>query len=332
MIEIIHENKSEDEEFFKEMKVLPCLEDLFCKQIADYKPFELPRVYKCNFIDKEKAKLASFNNARFSALSEFTGGFLYEVNDQDTLALKTYLHLADILEESKNYGSRFRKIILSREKTTRLNDLCRANGAKMSTVFHLIVTLAIKALFKKHGEKEKNIIFNISISLRQFAADLVDESLKDDSLVYCVGALSSYIDADFESVAGGQEFASRFWEVSKFENDRFHSQIKNENQKFFRLCHSLEENEFNFHFIVTNVGRLKPSLTGESDSLFKVTKNFTCDFLGSAETFTDRLVVNLISSLDDQVNWVVSFNAQFLEESMVDELVASYLEIIDQIL
>jgi hypothetical protein len=79
MIEMIHENKGLDEAFFSEMKVLPCLEELFHRQIAQYKPQDLPSISKCKFIDEEKAKSASFNNSRFSALFDLENEFLYEV-------------------------------------------------------------------------------------------------------------------------------------------------------------------------------------------------------------------------------------------------------------
>jgi hypothetical protein len=330
MIEIISENRHEDEEFFREMKVLPCLEDLYHKQIADYEPFDLPEVYRCSFIDTERAKLTSLNNNRFSNL--------FDLEKQFVIDAKTYGNLSSIgelLEESKLYGSRFRKIVLSRDQTSRLHELCRATGTKMSTFFHLLVTLALKTLCRNHGEKENNFILNISISLRQFEADLPDLTLKNDQLCYCVGALNILIDvADFDNLSDNEAFSSRFWEVCKLENDRFHNQIRNENQKFFRLCHELGENELNFHNIVTNVGRLKSSVNSDDTSSLRVTRNFTCDLLGSKimKTFTDRLAVNLISCVEDQINWVVSFNSHFMEECLIDELVGYYFEILNKIL
>ncbi len=123
------------------------------------------------------------------------------------------------------------------------------------------------------------------------------------------------------------EFSAHFWQVSETENDKFHNQIRNENQKFFRLDRTLEENELNSHFIVTNVGRLKSSI--KSESSIRVTRSFTCVFLGSKEALS---VVNLISCVEDQINWVVSFNSQHIDESIIEELVQNYFEILNMVI
>ncbi len=231
------------------------------------------------------------------------------------------------MEDSKNYCTRFRKLTIDSEKTLRLTELCKRHGTKMSTVFHLIVAQTIRNKLKSHSEAETSILFNISVSLRQFVTDTAYESIEDDQLSYCVGSMSTFVDIDFDDSKQDSTFSSQFWEASKYENERLHSQIKNENLKFFRPD---AKKDFNFHFVVTNVGRLRSSIT--ENSTLKVKRNFTCTFLGNENAIRDRLVVNLISCVENQLNWVISFNSRFIQEADIDDLVANYFEILNKIL
>jgi hypothetical protein len=324
MIEIVTQN-TQDETLYKEVSVLPCIEDLFYKQLADYEQFELPRAYRCKFFKNKLALEKWFNNDRYSILYQ-----LKEESIIDVVNGQEYLKIRKAVEDSKNYKTRFRKVTMSKAKTKRLTDLCKLYELKMSTVFHLMVTQAFKILYKRYNEKERYALFNSSVSLRQFKNDLFGDFIENDRFGYCVGAITSFIDEDLTDIEDDKEWFDRFWQISKRESDKYHDQIKNQNLKFYKVRYSLEEEEINFHFVVTNAGRLKTSLN--EDSLVRVTQSFTCDFVGNQEPITDRLVINLVSTVNDQVNWVVSFNSQIVQESTIQEILQIYDNLWEKIL
>jgi hypothetical protein len=288
---------------------------------------------RAKFIDPERAKLSSIDSSieKYSILNESKHEFLRDLSNNNNNQL---IRIGDLLDLSKQSPSKFKRFKIEANKTRLLLGLCKEHGVKFSSLMTVLVSLALKMLYKKHNEEKKleNLVYYTAISLRQFNFDREikgKKKLPNDSLGYYVGGTLCLIQIEDDiSINEEDGWKSKFWTLCTNENDQLRKQVNSD--CMFANLQQLTDPEKQLHLLfgMSNLGAMKQSLNGD-DALITIESNFICANIN--EKLKNRYFFNSVSTVNDCVYWLLSYNSFFIDHFLLDQVIEFILLIIDKL-
>lgn len=318
VIEDHHKNKDDIQLSIRNNTILPSLEDMFYKQLNNYSPIDVPRIYWPKFANPDRAKQSTFNSTHFEPLlAEMKDDYLYLADTSERC-----LEIEQAVLENRNYCSKSKRLVIDEEKYLKLKSLCKRHQVTMTSCFHMISSLALKMLYKEHGnEPLDSIVYMSALSMRQFEPDC-GEKIGAEPLGYYTGGSLNRTDLPGDLNA---QWPDEFWPICKRENDSFHQRIGEEKQRFYNVPYVENETEMTFHFLMSSMGLLKSSL--EPNASIQVTSVYVNANLLAKHK--ERVCVHLISTVGNKIFWSLEHNAHFIDEIYVNEITSHINSIIE---
>jgi hypothetical protein len=308
IIESYIDNKPLDESFYKEKEIFPGVEECF-KEIRKlpFKPFNGPEIEIPEFINPTRAKENSFKEIKEFDKADLESFELIEVDSN-----KHYSSLGELLEISRINNTKTRRIPLDANLSSRLIAKCKKEKVRLTACFNTIICWGLSRLYKKYGTSLTDIVNYLSISMRQYQAEL----LTNDVLGYAVGGLFFMFNYEEKSFD--------FWSMARKSGEELADRVKNDNAKFST---TLPKNS-NYYFILSNIGTQE--YAGLENGPFKITQSTITTTMRVQTTFP--FFVHHIVTVDKQIFWIMVFNSFFTDHFIADDLMHIYEEIFGEIL
>jgi hypothetical protein len=308
-------------ELLKHVELLAAPQELY-SNIKSACPDHLPKIFKAKFVDP----LNSMNSTDYSFLEKFANEYLLEFDEKNST--KKWMKIGDLVSILKNNPSKYKRFQFNEAKTRLLLKLCKENQTKLSSVFVTVLSLALKSMYNRNNEALENILYNTAVSLRQFKTGTTSEYLIPyDALGYYVGSTLTLFSQEIDFDINCDLSQSKFWEMCRKENENLHRDVQSKN-KFLIVPKQETEDQIAFQFGLSNLGLVKSSLRDENP-LIKITENsFASNYTGH---FRKEYFYNFITTVNDRLNWTISFNSFLVDPIIIEEVIADCKLIIDKI-
>ena len=290
-------------------EILPPKEELFA---ARQKPFglqnQLSFIKAPTFIDLQNSIATTYIRPKQLGQEEEQRGMVYHYDGRQ------YAPLSALIQVSKLNNSKFRTLTVSKADMSKLLAKCKENGVKMTSCLNIINSLAIRMIYEKFDQftlPNTNIQYVINVSLRESPEYQSYASYGNyDSIGCYIGLALSSLKENLS--IKNPNWMSDFWKLCKVDNDDFH--------------HRLERGDF-IHFGNSNLGVMQSSITDQK--LIKIRKAFA-----TGKYSRDNFLCwysNLISTVDGELCWTVSYNTYFIRQELIDALVENVAKIVWQL-
>ena len=265
--------------------------------------------------------------------------------------------LRDLVDIAKRNTSKFRTLVVNKASLARITAKCKQHQVKFTTFLNMALVLAVRMLYDKHGDGDGGkdetktkpvaaINYTTNVSLREFGeykrlvqATSASGSEGDADTLGCYVGLSftrltePITFSDHHSAASSErsvEWTRQFWSTANKESAAFHANLVS-GEFIHSIClpaKRKEPDEFFFHFGNSNLGVVPSSLaerklikvrhafaTGKYDK-----SNFLCWFS------------NLVVTIDEQLNWTMSFNANLIRQELISDIIDNLTRIINRLI
>lgn len=152
-------------------KICPNVEELFKSALPDIKNSEKrDQIPRPSFMTPSIDKIFSNNSIRFPNQKDIEHARIYSLDEDKE---NNFLTVKDLLEMTRLSNNKHKKVIFDSDIYTKMLSKCKEEKVKLTSFFDILLSLAIKRLYDRHGQdsNEKNIktVYSyIAVSLRQF--------------------------------------------------------------------------------------------------------------------------------------------------------------------
>ena len=274
------------------------------------------------FYNLKKAKNMEFNFPEIlSEKNILQGNFYSALNSSFVFSLN------DLIEISKKNYSKNRKFELTDSVSTKLIKKCKANNIKFTSCLNLIIIISFIKLYKLNGLDLNEIVYYVSVCLRNSKNVFNVEKIDDEVMGYYNGGIISVFNNYYQNI---EDLVKNFWSESKKLSDDLHKNLTNNVGKF---CPKLakvydREKELSFHFGISNIGAQLNFLT--KGKFIEITKSYFC--ANMKPIVIDKFCFNYITTINGKIFWGIGFNAFGLEESHLDQIEKNCIETIHSVL
>lgn len=277
------------------------------------------------FVDLNNSIATTYIKAKNLSAEEETRGMVYHHDGRQ------YAPVSALIQVSKLNNSKFRTLTISKPDMGKLLAKCRENGCKMTSCLNLVNALAIRMIHEKlenFAQQNIPIQYVINVSLREMPEykSYIEYGTYDKIGCYIGLALSSFEDTLSIKNPG---WAADFWNAAKEESADFHKRLERGD-----FIHPVtlppkrkEHDEFFYHFGNSNLGVMENSITEKK--LIKIRKAFA-----TGKYSRDNFLCwysNLISTVDGEMCWTISYNTYFIKQELIDMLIENCAKILWQL-
>ena len=256
------------------------------------------------------------------------GNWCNEINGSDLVLQNKFINV-----------TKFKEILI--DKTT-FNKIClnsKSKEIKLTGCLNLIYLLATHKTYMTFSDDKKNeinfhIYYHLMVNLRSY--------LNLDS--HQMGFFASVLTGEFKFESEMHEnqkyqaFLAKFWEYAKKESEIIHSRLKqNEHVEAakidsYLLVKQLSETngKISFpnggvHYAFSNIGILNPPKL----ELFYISKYYY-QVSQEAQRWSS-IIFNGVSTLDNNLIWGITYNSNYIRDTIVDNVIKNVLDICNKI-
>lgn len=304
--------------------IIPSLEEIFPDWLEAKQQESLSKPLKRPFFyNLEKAKKMEFNFPQILNEKNILQGSFYSASNSSFI-----FSLNDLIEISKKNNTKIRKVELTHSMSTNLIKKCKANNIKFTSCLNLIIIISFIKLYKSHGLDLNEIVYYISVCLRNSKNLLGVDQIDDEIMGYYNGGIVSiYNNYNNKNI---EDLIKHFWTESKKLNDDLHQNLKNSTEKFYPKITKVNdrEKELSFHFGISNIGAQSNFLT--QNKFIEIAKTYFC--ANMKPTVIDKFCFNYVTTINEKIFWGIGYNVYGLEHSILDQIEKFYIETIHSIL
>lgn len=307
-----------------EYKIIPSLEDIFPDWLeAKNKNKTLSKSLKRpHFNDLSRAKKIKFNFPKILNEINILNGKFYSLLEPDVV-----FEINELIEISRKSCTKFRKFELNNSTSSQLIKKSKDKHVKLTSCFNLIIIISFIKLYKMNGLDLDEIVFYVSVSLRNSKNLFSNKEIPDEIMGYYNGGIIPIFYNKYQNV---EDLIKNFWTEVKLMSDEFHQNLKNDVQKFYPKLTTVTdtEKELSIHFGMSNLGAPSNFLTKQK--CIEITKSYF--FSNVTPVVLDKYFFNYITTINGKIYWAIGFNSFGLEQSIPDQMIDFYFNIIDQVL
>lgn len=192
----------------------------------------------------------------------------------------------------------------------------------MTSCLNTVSYISLQRVYKHHGLDLTEIVYLNSIGLRMFRPDRVGPNM----LGYCVGIMPSLFHNELIDCADNSELRTKFWPIARRNQLDFEKRVANDLEKFdYMPTSNPEDGRLFTHIGLSNLGVLETRI----EDTFRIDDQFIVVAYDPRIKF--HIVFGSVCTVAGRLCWCPSFNAQFIDQFIVNECEKQTIEVIDMI-
>lgn len=242
-----------------------------------------------------------------------SAGVFLDLND----SLKCFKTPRQTIENRSNHYCRYEIVQIDEDDFTKLMQKSKQKSVKLTGCFEMIIAIAwfkMTRQFSKELDPKINIKYSVTINLRPYLNTFMDFK-----------TMGCWITTFGSNVEVSSSTEKEFWLKAHQQSTDLHKFIK---EKSFFDKKNLQNSDM-FYEMIKKGYRVKDLLSYYAvtniGSYTNTSNRIKIDEYYSGISYTDRdfshCLFNSLSTIDNKLNWCITYNAKFLSESAVNFLI-----------